>query len=63
MAKPAVGTLVKFNRGAGPEWGIVATHGDGEEDKVVPVSPGAEPSKFNPDGSGGGGGTYWVPED
>ncbi len=57
MAKPKVGTLVQFNRGAGPEWGIVASHGDGEEDKVVPVSPSAEPSKFNPDGASGGGGT------
>jgi hypothetical protein len=63
MAKPAVGKLVKFNRGDGPEWGLVAEHGDGEDDRVVPLGKGAEPVKFNPDGAGGGGSTYWEPED
>ncbi len=58
MAKPAVGEIVKLNRGDGPEWGIVVAYGDGEEDRVVPLG-GAEPVKFNPDGASGGGGTYW----
>lgn len=63
MAKPAVGKVVKLNRGDGPEYGIVVGHGDGEDDLVVPIGKGAESVKFNPDGASGGGGTYWVPED
>ncbi len=59
--KPPVGSVVKFNRGDGPEWGLVVDHGDGEEDYVVPLGKGADPSKFSASGDGGGG-TYWVPK-
>ncbi len=62
MAKPAVGDVVKLNRGDGPEWGIVVEHGT-DQDYVVPLGKGAEGVKFNPAGSEGGGGTYWETED